>query len=214
MQLICPKCEMAVEINDGGAPEKRRPVRCGSCGESWFTGGKTDLYALSFSKGAEIDPKVARILKEEAEREMAAREIDSERELTKKLGHSTETKDQVITKASTQSDQDGHVSLTWSKRVLFLLFGLLCALTALYIYAPNAAKMFPSVADWIFSYVFLVNDGRQLLYEIMQSWDQFLVSLDIAGTAANAKDWVVGTVQAIIEFGLSLVGGQETNADE
>jgi hypothetical protein len=205
---------MAVEINDGEAPEKRRPVRCSSCGESWFTGGKTDLYALSFSKGAEIDPKVARILKEEAEREMAAREIDSERELTKKLGHSTETKDQVITKASTQSDQDGHVSLTWSKRVLFLLFGLLCALTALYIYAPNAAKMFPSVADWIFSYVFLVNDGRQLLYEIMQSWDQFLVSLDIAGTAANAKDWVVGTVQAIIEFGLSLVGGQETNADE
>ena len=214
MQLICPKCEMTVENDDDGAPEKRRPVRCGSCGESWFTGGKTDLYALSFSKGAEIDPKVARILKEEAEREMAAREIDSERELTKKLGHSTETKDQVITKASTQSDQDGHVSLTWSKRVLFLLFGLLCALTALYIYAPNAAKMFPSVADWIFSYVFLVNDGRQLLYEIMQSWDQFLVSLDIAGTAANAKDWVVGTVQAIIEFGLSLVGGQETNADE
>ncbi|MDA9100945.1 hypothetical protein N9J94_06765, partial [Planktomarina sp.] len=180
----------------------------------WFTGGKTDLYALSFSKGAEIDPKVARILKEEAEREMAAREIDSERELTKKLGHSTETKDQVITKVATQSDQDGHVSLTWRQRVLILLFGLLCALTALYIYAPNAAKMFPSVADWIFSYVFLVNDGRQFLYEIMQSWDQFLVSLDIAGTAANAKDWVVGTVQAIIEFGLSLVGGQETNADE
>ena len=56
------------------APEKRRPVRCSSCGESWFTGGKTDLYALSFSKPAEIDPEVARILKEEAEREMAARE--------------------------------------------------------------------------------------------------------------------------------------------
>ena len=123
MQLICPKCEMTVENDDDGAPEKRRPVRCSSCGESWFTGGKTDLYALSFSKGAEIDPKVARILKEEAEREMAAREIDSERELTKKLSHSTETKDQVITKASTKSDQDGHVSLTWRQRGLVLLFG-------------------------------------------------------------------------------------------
>ena len=211
MQLICPKCEMTVEINDGEAPEKRRPVRCSSCGESWFTGGKTDLYALSFSKGAEIDPKVAQILKEEAEREMAAREIDSERELTKKLSHSTETKDQVITKASTKSDQDGHVSLTWRQRVFVILFGLLCALTALYVYAPNAAKTFPSVADRIFSYVFLVNDGRQFLFEIIQSWDQFLVSLDIAGTLAIAKDWCIGTVQTIIEFGFGLFGAQEAD---
>ncbi len=38
--------------------------------------------------------------------------------------------------------------------------------------------------------------------KLLQSWDQFLVGLDIVGTVANAKDWVVGTVQAIIEFGL------------
>ena len=30
MQLICPKCEMQVEIEDDGMPEKRRPVRCTS----------------------------------------------------------------------------------------------------------------------------------------------------------------------------------------
>ena len=170
--------------------------------------------ALSFSKPAEIDPEVARILKEEAEREMAAREIDSERELTKKLGHPTETKDQVTTKASTQSDQDGHVSLTWRQRVLVILFGLLCALTALYVYAPNAAKTFPSVADWIFSYVFLVNDGRQVLSETLQSWDDFLISLNIAGNAVSAKDWFVGTVQAIIDFGFSLVGSPEPSAKD
>jgi hypothetical protein len=70
------------------------------------------------------------------------------------------------------------------------------------------------MADWIFSYVFLVNDGRQVLSEIIQSWDQFLVSLDIAGTAVSAKDWIVGTVREIIEFGLSLVGSQETNAED
>ena len=210
MSLICPKCEMTVENNDDGAPEKRRPVRCGSCGESWFTGGKTDLYSLSFSKPTEIDPQVARILKEEAEREMAAREVDSEKQLATELGHSIEG-DQATTKVS---DKDEHVSLTWRQRGLVLLFGLLCTLTALYVYAPNVAKTFPSMADWIFSYVFLVNDGRQVLSEIIQSWDQFLVSLDIAGTAVSAKDWIVGTVREIIEFGLSLVGSQETNAED
>ena len=210
MSLICPKCEMTVENNDDGAPEKRRPVRCGSCGESWFTGGKTDLYSLSFSKPTEIDPQVARILKEEAEREMAAREVDSEKQLATELGHSIE-EDQATTKVS---NKDEHVSLTWRQRGLVLLFGLLCTLTALYVYAPNVAKTFPSMADWIFSYVFLVNDGRQVLSEIIQSWDQFLVSLDIAGTAVSAKDWIVGTVREIIEFGLSLVGSQEANAED
>jgi hypothetical protein len=212
VSLICPKCEMTVENNDDGAPEKRRPVRCGSCGESWFTGGKTDLYSLSFSKPTEIDPQVARILKEEAEREMAAREVDSEKQLATELGHSIEEK--ATTKVPTQSDKDEHISLTWRQRGLVLLFGLLCAFTALYVYAPNVAKAFPSMADWIFSYVFLVNDGRQVLSEIIQSWDQFLVSLDIAGTAVSAKEWVVGTVREIIEFGLSLVGSQEAGAED
>ena len=36
MSLICPNCETEVEFDDDGMPEKRRPVRCGSCGESWF----------------------------------------------------------------------------------------------------------------------------------------------------------------------------------
>lgn len=213
MSLICPKCEMTVENKDDGAPEKRRPVRCGSCGESWFTGGKTDLYSLSFSKPTKIDPEVARILKEEAEREMAAREVDSEKQLATELGHSIE-EDQATTKVSTQSDKDGYVSLTWRQRGLVLLFGLLCAFTALYVYAPNVAKTFPSMADWIFSYVFLVNDGRQVLSETLQSWDDFLISLDIAGNALSARDWFVGTVQAIIDFGFSLVGSQEASAED
>ena len=214
MQLICPKCEMTVENDDDGAPEKRRPVRCGSCGESWFTGGKTDLYSLSFSKPAEIDPEVARILKEEAEREVAARKLDSEGKLAKELGQSTETMDQAIINESTELDQDSYASLTWRQRGLVLLLGLLCALTALYVYAPNVAKTFPSMADWIFSYVFLVNDGRQVLSETLQSWDDFLISLNIAGNAVSAKDWFVGTVQAIIDFGFSLVGSPESSAKD
>ena len=209
MKLICPKCETEIEVEDNGMPEKRRPVRCTSCGESWFSGGKTDLYALSFSKPAEINPEVARILKEEAEREMAARKVDSERQLTEKLGAATEKEDQANQELTVQVQKDGYVSLNWRQRGLVFLISILCAFIALYLYAPNVAKSFPSQADWVFSYVFLINDGRQALSEILQSWDQFLVSLDIAGNAASAKNWVVGTVQKMIDFGLGLIGNQE-----
>lgn len=209
MKLICPKCETEIEVKDDGMPEKRRPVRCTSCGESWFSGGKTDLYALSFSKPAEINPEVARILKEEAEREMAARKVDSERQLTEKLGGAIEKEDQANQELTVQVQKDGYVSLNWRQRGLVFLISILCAFIALYLYAPNVAKSFPSQADWVFSYVFLVNDGRQALSEILQSWDQFLVSLDIAGNAASAKNWVVVTVQKMIDFGLGLIGNQE-----
>ena len=209
MKLICPKCDTEIEVEDNGMPEKRRPVRCTSCGESWFSGGKTDLYALSFSKPAEINPEVARILKEEAEREMAARKVDSERQLTEKLGAATEKEDQANQELTVQVQKDGYVSLNWRQRGLVFLISILCAFIALYLYAPNVAKSFPSQADWVFSYVFLINDGRQALSEILQSWDQFLVSLDIAGNAASAKNWVVGTVQKMIDFGLGLIGNQE-----
>ena len=212
MQLICPKCEMTVENDDDGAPEKRRPVRCGSCGESWFTGGKTDLYALSFSKPAEIDPEVARILKEEAEREMTARKVDSEKSLTEELDYSTKKEGQANLKVAPPSGHDGYVSLTWRQRGFIVVLCLFASFTALYLYAPNVVKAFPSLTDWVFSYVFLVNDVRQVLSEAIQSWDGFLIRLDIAGNAASAKNWFVGTVQAIVEFGLSLVGSQEADA--
>jgi hypothetical protein len=54
-----------------------------------------------------------------------------------------------------------------------------------------------------------VNDGRQALSEILQSWDEFLIRLDIAGNAASAANWIVGTVQEIIDFGLGLAGSEE-----
>jgi predicted Zn finger-like uncharacterized protein len=212
VSLICPKCEMEVEFDDDGLPEKRRPVRCGSCGESWFTGGKTDLYALSFAKPSEIDPEVARVLKEEAEREMAARKVESEEQLVEELGQSTKKRSQASGEETTPSSQDGYASLTWRQRGFVVVLFLSVGFIVLYVYAPSLAKTFPLLADWIFSYVFLVNDVRQVLSEIIHSWDQFLIELDIVGTAAKTKDWFVGTVQAIIDFGLNLVGSQEAAA--
>ena len=211
MSLICPKCEMEVEFDDDGMPEKRRPVRCGSCGESWFTGGKTDLYALSFAKPSVIDPEVARILKEEAALEMAARSVESEEQSISHMDDATKKEIEAKKKGPAQVGQDGYVSLNWRQKSVILLIGLLCALTALYLYAPNVAQTFPSLTDWVFSYVFLVNDGRQALSEILQSWDEFLIRLDIAGNAASAANWIVGTVQEIIDFGLGLVGSEEAD---
>ena len=126
----------------------------------------------------------------------------------KKLAGAIEKEDQA--KQNALQVRSGRIRIpNWRQRGLVFLSGILCAFTALYVYAPNVAKAFPSQADWVFSYVFLVNDGRQALSEILQSWDQFLVSLDIAGNAASAKNWVVGTVQKMIDFGLGLIGNQE-----
>jgi len=215
VQLVCPKCEIQVEIEDEGMPEKRRPVRCSSCGESWFTGGSTDLYALSFTKPNQIDPEVARILKEEAEREMAARKAEvDERPSTPQSGSGTE-QNKLPENQSThpQLSYDGYERLSWRQWSFVLSLCLLGAFVALYVFAPNVIDRYPNSADWISSYVRLVNDVRQSVYEATQSSKQLLISLDIAGNAATAKVWILSTVNALVEFALSLVGsqGSETN---
>ena len=110
MQLICPKCEAVVDVEDDGEPDKRRPVRCSSCNESWFTGAKTDLYALSFAKPTEIDPEIVRILKEEAAREISARQRENASAEELATGASTEMdggpRETSSPKASVTSTED------------------------------------------------------------------------------------------------------------
>ena len=207
MQLICPKCELEVELDEDGMPEKRRPVRCTNCGESWFTGGKTDLYALSFANPSEIDPNVARILKEEAEREMAARKTEEEERLSTLMDSATTKEDGGSTRQPATT-AEAYESLSWRQWSFVLILCLVGSLTALYVFAPNLVVTFPGLTDWIFSYIFLVNDIRQALHETAQTSKQLFISLDIGGTASSVKDWVLGTVQAIVEFGLSLLGSQ------
>ena len=215
MQLVCPKCEILVEIEDDGMPEKRRPVRCSSCGESWFAGGNTDLYALSFNKPSPIDPEVARILKEEAEREMAARKVEVDEKLSTLQSGSGPEQKKLPENQSNQSQltYDGYERLSCRQWSFVLFLFLVGGLVALYVFAPNIVETYPSSADWIFLYVFLVNDVRQLVYEASQSSGQYLNSLDIVGKSASAREWLLSAVQAIIDFAVGLAGSQEANTE-
>ena len=213
MQLICPKCEMLVEIEDDGIPEKRRPVRCTSCGESWFTGGNTDLYALSFSKPSPMDPEVARILTEEAEREMAARNAEVDERLSTPENDPKKEQNELQENQSSQPklsfDEYERLSLRqWSFVLGLCLIG---GCVALYVLAPEIVEAYPNSADWVFSYVFLVNDVRQSLYDAIQSLEQFVISWDIAGKVATARAWLMESIQVVVDFALSLVGSQEAH---
>lgn len=91
MRLICPNCGAQYEVDAGLIPDTGRDVQCSNCGHGWFQhpddGGPAAPDVVSEdaaepSSGAkrrrELDPNVAEVLREEAEREAAARRAESE----------------------------------------------------------------------------------------------------------------------------------------
>ena len=201
MQINCPNCDTLVEFDDGGMPEKRRPVRCPNCNESWFTGGKTDLYALSFNKPSEIDPEVARILQEEAQREMAARKEEEEEQATPsadgsdaKTNHNSAPIDKNL-----KPIEDDYVPLSWKQRALVVFLCLLAILAGTYIFAPKIISAFPNLADWITSYVFWINDMLNKMRGIIENSKMFFLNLNLEGLLDNLLGSVITIIQSIID---------------
>ena len=193
MQLICPKCEASVDVEDEGEPDKRRPVRCPSCNESWFTGGKTDLYALSFAKPSEIEPEVARILQEEAAQEMLARKLENEAALQKSADPTKKMSpqgDPAPVTSDNMAKEDGYVPLNKRQRIILFLLAVPAGLTGLFIFAPQIVERFPESADWVFSYVFWVNDMRALFSDLIKASQSFITSLDLGGIFRSAQAWL------------------------
>lgn len=203
MQLICPKCEAVVDVEDDGAPDRRRPVRCSSCNESWFTGAKTDLYALSFAKPSEIDPEVVRILKEEAAHEISARQKETAAAEEIATGASTEVeaelKETSLPKASATSSED-YAPVNKRQWIILAAFCIICVFIGFYTFAPEIVKVVPSSAKWVFSYVFWVNDMRELLLVIMDHLEAFITSLNLGGIVASIVDWLISSAQAVKDF--------------
>ena len=202
MRINCPNCDTLVEFDDGGMPEKRRPVRCPNCNESWFTGGKTDLYALSFNKPSEIDPEVARILQEEAQREMAARKEEEEEQATPSADGSdakTNHKSAPIPK-NLAPIEDDYVPLSWKQRALVVFLCLLAVLAGTYIFAPKIISTFPNLTDWISSYVFWINDMRSQMSDIIKTSQMFFITLTLGGLLDNLLGSVITIIQSIIDF--------------
>ncbi len=202
MRINCPNCDTLVEFDDGGMPEKRRPVRCPNCNESWFTGGKTDLYALSFNKPSEINPEVARILQEEAQREMAARKEEKEEQATPPA----DGPDKRINQKSApipknlEPVEDDYVPLNWKQRALVVVLCLLAILAAVYIFAPKIISTFPNLADWVSSYVFWINDMQNQMRSIIEKSKMFYINLNLGGLLDNLLRSTMAIIQSIINF--------------
>ena len=93
MRLVCPNCKANYEIPRQAVPIGGREVKCDSCGHSWFqtrtkkstdeqliepenktTKEETEEVASAASNQKKIDPSVIKILREEAKREIEARD--------------------------------------------------------------------------------------------------------------------------------------------
>ena len=207
MRINCPNCDTLVEFDDGGMPEKRRPIRCPSCNESWFTGGKTDLYALSFNKPSEINPEVARILQEEAQREMAARKEETEEQATPPA----DGPDKRINQKSgpipknLEPMEDDYVPLSWKQRALVVFLCLLAILAGVYIFAPKIISTFPNLADWVSSYVFWINDMQNQMRGIIEKSKMFYINLNLGGLLDSLLGSVIIIIQSIIDFVKDLI---------
>lgn len=102
MRLICPNCDAVYEVDDSAIPETGRDVQCSSCGHAWYQMPSTsdlalaDEEALFGSSDADpedeadpapaimpetqrrtLDDDVLAVLREEAEREAAARRAEA-----------------------------------------------------------------------------------------------------------------------------------------
>ena len=101
MLLVCPKCKANYEIPRHAVPISGREVKCADCGHSWFQtrtkksnddkliepqteikkGDTVEEVARAETNQKKIDPAVIKILKDEAKREIEARD----RERSKKI---------------------------------------------------------------------------------------------------------------------------------
>lgn len=82
MRLICPNCAAQYEIADDAIPPEGREVECSACGSGWRQPGMPPLRLSQAEREAEPAPprrprtpdSALAILREEAARELAARE--------------------------------------------------------------------------------------------------------------------------------------------
>ncbi len=96
MRLICPNCGATYEVDASLIPPAGRDVQCSNCGHGWFQhpgdmetdadapeadapeAETPETGASARPRRRELDPEVADVLREEAEREAAARRAEKD----------------------------------------------------------------------------------------------------------------------------------------
>lgn len=103
MRLVCPNCDAEYEVDASVIPEQGRDVQCSNCGNAWFQPSPTHAAAIAdeaalFDAPARpdlapdpepdalppsrgLDETVVAVLREEAEREAAARRAEAQNTL-------------------------------------------------------------------------------------------------------------------------------------
>ena len=191
MRLVCPNCKANYEIPRHAVPIGGREVKCASCGHSWFqtrtkksnddqlieaenkiTKEDTEEVASAASNQKKIDPSVIKILKEEAKREIEARDKERNKKNipfknkkslknTRNSEPATLTKDAILKHQSKDALAEALDDKKTAKRSGFI-FGLLIVLFALLAYTNSnqLVSVLPESEIYIVSYIELVDEIR------------------------------------------------------
>ena len=191
MRLVCPKCKANYEIPRHAVPIGGREVKCDSCGHSWFqtrtktsndeqliepqteiTKEDTEEVASAASDQKKIDPSVIKILREEAKREIEARDqernkknIPSKNKRSLKNVRDSEpatlTKDAILKHQAKDALAEALEDKKTTKRSGFIL-GLLIVLFALLAYTNSnqLISVLPESESYLVSYIEIIDEIR------------------------------------------------------
>ena len=191
MRLVCPKCKANYEIPRHAVPIGGREVKCDSCGHSWFqtrtktsndeqliepqtkiTKEDTEEIASAASDQKKIDPSVIKILREEAKREIEARDqernkknIPSKNKRSLKNVRDSEpatlTKDAILKHQAKDALAEALEDNKTTKRSGFI-FGLLIVLFALLAYTNSnqLISVLPESESYLVSYIEIIDEIR------------------------------------------------------
>ena len=208
MRLVCPNCKANYEVPRHAVPIGGREVKCASCGHSWFqtrtkksNDGEliepenevikqdTEEVMNATSNQKKIDPSVIKILKEEAKREIQARDqernkknIPSKNKRSLKITRNSEpatlTKDAIIKNKSKDALAEALDDKKTTKRSGFI-FGLLIVLFALLAYtnSDQLISVLPAYEVYIVSYIELVDEIRLELNKLAGKVIYFVINL-------------------------------------
>ena len=189
MRLVCPNCKANYEIPRHAVPISGREVKCDSCGHSWFQtrikknneekliereskNAKEDIVEIesAASHQKKIDPSVIKILKEEAKREIEARDRERTKQNTppknnvkniRNVEPATLTKDAILKRQSKDVLAEA-LEDKKTKRPIGFIFGLIMVLCALLVYTQSVqlVAILPDSEIYVASYIELIDKIR------------------------------------------------------
>ena len=209
MLLVCPKCKANYEVPRHAVPIGGREVKCADCGHSWFQtrtkksnddkliepqteikkGDTVEEVASAETNQKKIDPAVIKILKDEAKREIEARDrergtkiVPSKNKKSSKNVRNSEpvtlAKEAILKHQSKDEITESLEDKKTTKRSGFV-FGLLIVLFALLAYtnSDQLVAVLPGSESYFTSYIELIDEIRLELNKLAGKMTYLVTSL-------------------------------------